>query len=149
MMPRCRTTKPVLAVLTVNTVPRPRLPIDFQAPKASCSCVQLSLYRVEMKRHCPSPNAHSLKLVCETRAGLRYEYYPLGRFVVIALGVCGNRPTFKGTRVEVETVLDCLRAGRTIQDILKSYPSVSGPAVREAIWLATRALADRCARQAA
>ena len=102
-----------------------------------------------MKRHRLNPDGQDLKLVCETRAGLPYEYYPLGRFVVIAPGVCGSRPTFKGTRVEVETVLDCLRAGRTMQDILQSYPSVSRPAVQEAIWLATRALTDRCARQAA
>ncbi len=90
-----------------------------------------------------------MKIVRETRGGQGYEYYPLGRFVVIAPGVCGNRPTFKGTRVEVKTVLDCLRSGRSITDILRSYPSVSRPAVEEAIWLATRALADRYACQAA
>src|ERR1051326_204110 len=99
-----------------------------------------------MKRY--GSSRRSLKLVRESRAGRRYEYYALGRFVVIAPGVCGSRPTFKGTRVEVQTVLDCLRAGRSIQDILESYPSVSRPAVQEAISLATRALADHCALQA-
>ena len=82
----------------------------------------------------------ALKLIRKRSAGDLYEYYPLGRFVVIAPGVCGSRPTFKGTRVEVQTVLECLRQGRSIQDIIHSYPSVSRPAVREAISLATRAL---------
>src|SRR2546423_8008918 len=91
----------------------------------------------------------ALKLIREGKAADLYEYYPLGRFVVIAPGICGSRPTFKGTRVEVQTVLDCLRQGRSIQDIVQSYPSVSRPAVREAIRLATRALNDHYALRAA
>ena len=92
---------------------------------------------------------HGRKLIRKLHAGHQYEYYPLGRYVVIAPGVCGDRPTFKGTRVEVQTVLDCLRNGRSIEDILLSYPTVSRPAVQEAIQLATRALTDHYAQQAA
>ena len=102
-----------------------------------------------MKRNGARIGAHGLKLVREMKAGHHYEYYPLGRFVVIAPGVCGSRPTFKRTRVEVQTVLDCLRNGRSIEDILRSYPSVSRPAVQEAIRLASRALTDHYALQAA
>jgi uncharacterized protein (DUF433 family) len=102
-----------------------------------------------MKRNGLATVAHSLKLVRETRKGQRYDYYPLGRFVVIAPGVCGNRPTFKGTRVEVQTVLDWLRTGRSIDEILHSYPSVSRAALQEAIRLATRALTDHYVLQAA
>jgi uncharacterized protein (DUF433 family) len=90
-----------------------------------------------------------LKLVRETTAGQTYEYYPVGRFVVIAPGVCGGRPTFKGTRVEVQTIMDCLRAGRDIHQILTSYPSLSRAAVQEAIRLAGRALTEVCALEAA
>ncbi len=102
-----------------------------------------------MKQQRRNSNGHGLKLVREGKAGHQYEYFPLGRFVVIAPGVCGGRPTFKGTRLEVQTVLDCLRAGRSIEDILKSYSSVSRAAVQEAIRLAARALTDHYARQAA
>jgi len=102
-----------------------------------------------MKRHGRISIEQVPKLVREMKAGQRYEYYPLGRFVVIAPGVCGGRPTFKGTRVDVETVLDCLRTGRSIEDILKSYPAVSRAAVQEALQLAARALTDYYARQAA
>ncbi len=69
-----------------------------------------------------------------------YEYYPLGDHIVRAPGVCGGRPTFRGTRIEVEVVLDWLRAGRSIERILEGYPSLSRAAVEEAIALATQAL---------
>jgi hypothetical protein len=42
-----------------------------------------------------------LELVRETVGGEPYEYYPLGQYVVIAPGVCGGRPTFKYTRLDV------------------------------------------------
>jgi uncharacterized protein (DUF433 family) len=91
----------------------------------------------------------SRPLTREVTEGGAYEYYPLGRHVVIAPGVCGGRPTFKGSRVEVQTILDWLRRGRSIGDILKSYPALSRAAVEEAIHLAARALANQYALQAA
>ena len=45
------------------------------------------------------------QLVTEERGGEPYAYYPLGEHVVVAPGVCGGRPTFKGTRLEVQVVL--------------------------------------------
>jgi len=39
------------------------------------------------------------------RGGEPYEYYPLGEYIVIAPGVCGGRPTFKGTRLD-ENIAD-------------------------------------------
>ena len=89
------------------------------------------------------------KLVREVQGDDVYEYYPLGEYVVIAPGVCGGRPTFKGTRVEVEVVLDWLRAGRTIERILEGYPSLTRTAVEEAIALAARTLVERYTRSAA
>jgi len=90
-----------------------------------------------------------LKLVREVQSDDVYEYYPLGEYVVIAPGVCGGRPTFKGTRVEVEVILDWLRVGRTIDRILEGYPSLTHAAIEEAIALATRALIERYTRRAA
>ena len=115
----------------------------------SCFCAKCSLICAAMKPNGAKPARQGLKLLRETSGDQRYEYYPLGRFVVIAPGVCGSRPTFKGTRVEVQTVLDCLRTGRSIEDIIHSYPSVSRHAIQEAIRLAAKALADLCSRQAA
>ena len=90
-----------------------------------------------------------LKLVREPTADGVYEYYPIGRHVVIAPGVCGGRPTFRRTRVEVRTVFDWLGSGRTVKDIIKGYPSLSEAAVEEAMKLAAEALAGRYALQAA
>jgi len=44
-----------------------------------------------------------------------YEYVPLGKHVVAAPGVCGGRPTFKYTRLEVSVILDLLAAGWSAQ----------------------------------
>ena len=89
------------------------------------------------------------KLIREEAAEGAYEYYAIGRYVVIAPGVCGGRPTFKSTRVEVRTILDYLRRGRSIPDVLKSFPSISQAAVEEAIALAAQALTDSFTLKAA
>jgi uncharacterized protein (DUF433 family) len=102
-----------------------------------------------MKARGQNAETVGLRLVAERKGGERYEYYPVGKFVVIAPGICGGRPTFKGTRVEVQTVLDCLREERPINDILKSYPGVSRAGVQEAIRLAAKALTAQYTLKAA
>lgn len=39
--------------------------------------------------------------------------------------VMGGTPVFHGTRVPVQTLLDYLEAGETIDDFLEGFPSVS------------------------
>jgi uncharacterized protein (DUF433 family) len=39
--------------------------------------------------------------------------------------VMGGTPVFSGTRVPVQTVLDYLEAGETLDDFLEGFPSVS------------------------
>jgi uncharacterized protein (DUF433 family) len=39
--------------------------------------------------------------------------------------VMGGAPVFPGTRVPVQTLLDCLKAGETIDDFLEGFPSVT------------------------
>ena len=39
--------------------------------------------------------------------------------------VMGGTPVFVGTRVPVQTVLDYLEAGETIDDFLEGFPTVS------------------------
>ncbi|MBI3946956.1 MAG: DUF433 domain-containing protein [Armatimonadetes bacterium] len=91
------------------------------------------------------------KLVSEILGGEPYEYYPLGEHVVIAPGVCGGRPTFKGTRFEVQVVMDLLAAGWDVERILDEYRpiGITREAVREAIHLAEDALRTRAAALAA
>lgn len=82
------------------------------------------------------------RLVCEMCGGEPYEYYPLGKYVVAAPGVCGGRPTFKYTRVQVAFILDLVAAGWTIERIVTEYQmrELSKAAIREAIEIAGKAL---------
>ncbi|MCE7981451.1 MAG: DUF433 domain-containing protein [Caldilinea sp. CFX5] len=80
------------------------------------------------------------QLRCEVNAGDLYEYYPLGQYIVAAPGVCGGRPTFKYTRIEVRMVLAYLAEGRTIAEIVADYNRKELPAaaINEAILLASQ-----------
>jgi uncharacterized protein (DUF433 family) len=78
------------------------------------------------------------KLITETVGGEPYQYYPLGDYVVRAVGVCGGRPTFKYTRIEITGTLERLAAGESIDDIVKGYRGrVSHAAITEAVRLVT------------
>ncbi len=69
-------------------------------------------------------------LVTELVGGEPYRYYPLGKYVVRAPGVCGGRPTFKYTRIEITGTLQRLAAGETVDEVLAGY---QGRLAREAI----------------
>jgi uncharacterized protein (DUF433 family) len=76
-------------------------------------------------------------LVTETIGGEPYQYYPLGEFVVRVVGVCGGRPTFKYTRIEMLGTLNRLAAGESLDDIVSGYDGrVSRDAVLEALRIA-------------
>jgi uncharacterized protein (DUF433 family) len=81
-------------------------------------------------------------LVCETDGGVPYAYYPLGQYIVAAPGVCGGRPTFKYTRLEVSVVLNLLAADWTVAQIVSEYTQsrLTPEAVVEAVRLAKEAL---------
>jgi len=89
----------------------------------------------------------NLKLVREGQGDEVYEYYPLGEYVVIAPGVCGGRPTFKGTRLEAQVILDLLAAGETPRHLVRDYrrSGLTLKAIQEALRLAGNAFADRYA----
>ena len=76
-----------------------------------------------------------IKLITEMVGGEPYRYYPLGKHVVRALGVCGGRPTFKYTRIEITGPLERLAAGESLDDTVAGY---KGRVPREAIVEAIR-----------
>ncbi len=45
--------------------------------------------------------------------------------VSVSHEVMGGTPVFRGTRVPIETLLDYLKAGESIDDFLDGFPSVS------------------------
>ena len=78
------------------------------------------------------------ELITEVVNGESYQYYPLGEHVVRAVGVCGGRPTFKYTRIEITGTLDRLAAGESLDAIVAGYRGrVSREAVMEAIQIVT------------
>ena len=78
------------------------------------------------------------KLVREMVGGEPYEYYPVGRRIVIAPGVCGGRPTFKYTRVDVRHALRLVAGGRPIEQVARGY-EISVAPVQEALPMAAKA----------
>lgn len=80
------------------------------------------------------------QLVQEMYGGELYEYYPLGKYIVRAPGVCGGQPTFKYTRLEPSIILQ-LSLGRAVEEVVAAYQPgrVSVEGVYEAIKLANQA----------
>ena len=76
------------------------------------------------------------QLATEMVGGETYQYYPLGDHIVRAIVVCGGRPTFKYTRIEVTGILERLAMGRTIEQLVNGYRGrISRDAIIEAIML--------------
>ena len=78
------------------------------------------------------------KLITETVGGELYQYFPLGEYVVRAPGVCGGRPTFKHTRIEITGALARLAAGETLEMVVTGY---EGRVTREAVLEASEIIA--------
>ena len=80
------------------------------------------------------------QLTSEIYGGEAYEYYPLGKYIVAAPGVCGGRPTFKYTRLEVSMILAQLSIGRTVDELIQDYrrPELTHEAVYEALLVASK-----------
>ena len=75
-------------------------------------------------------------LVRETLHGEPYEYYPLGKYIVAAPGVCGGRPTIKYHRLDARHIIGFLERGDSPVLIARNY-RIPVAAVREAIDLAS------------
>ncbi len=68
---------------------------------------------------------------------------PVGKHLVADPRVCHGKLTFKGTRVPVETILNRLAKGRTIESLLESWPELTPEGIAEAVLLAKEALLER------
>ncbi len=56
--------------------------------------------------------------------------------------ICGGQPVIKGTRVTLRTVLGSLAEGDTVEQILRSFPSLTEEAVRAVISFAAASAFD-------
>jgi len=55
-------------------------------------------------------------------------------------GILGGTPVFDGTRVPVQNLIDCLEAGDSLDDFLKSFPTVTREQAVAALEIAREAL---------
>jgi len=61
--------------------------------------------------------------------------------------VMGGTPVFTGTRVPVETLMDYLEAGDSINEFLSDFPTVSREQVIETLEMAKGKLVDAAASE--
>jgi uncharacterized protein (DUF433 family) len=45
--------------------------------------------------------------------------------IIVDVNICNGKPTIKGKRITVQTILEFLSAGDSKEDILKQYPSLT------------------------
>jgi uncharacterized protein (DUF433 family) len=89
------------------------------------------------RKRSASVRSKSKKLMREMVGGEPYEYYRLGRYIVSAPGICGGRPTFKYTRIDVRHALRFLAEGYTVEGLAKAW-KIPMEAIQEALELAAK-----------
>ena len=65
-----------------------------------------------------------------------------GELIVSDPGVCGGQPVIRGTRVPLRTILGSLAEGDTVEQIIKSFPSLTEEMVRAVIAFAAASAYD-------
>lgn len=61
------------------------------------------------------------ELIREVIDGEEYDYFPLGKYVVAAPGVCGGRPTIIRSRIDARWIAGRVRAGESPARVAKGY----------------------------
>ena len=56
--------------------------------------------------------------------------------------VCNGRPVVRGTRIAVQTVLEFLAAGDSVEDVLEEYPSLARVDVQACLDYASRVMGN-------
>ncbi len=64
-------------------------------------------------------------------------------YITVDPKICHGKACMKGTRIMVSVVLDNLAEGLSIDEILKSYPSLSREAVQAAVRYAAELTRER------
>jgi len=70
------------------------------------------------------------------------------RKIIIDPAICNGLPTIQGTRITVQTILEFLSAGDSIDDVLEEYPSLSREDVQACFAYSARLMAHHFSVQA-
>ena len=57
----------------------------------------------------------------------------INEYIVADSEICHGKPTFKGTRVMVWQVLEMLKAGAPIEEIIEAFPSLTKEHIQAAL----------------
>ena len=63
--------------------------------------------------------------------------------ITINPDICNGRPVLKGTRITVQTILEFLGSGDSIDAVLNEYPSLSKNDIYACIQYASKLMANR------
>lgn len=63
--------------------------------------------------------------------------------ITIDPDICNGKPTIRGQRVTVQTILEYLSAGESIEEILKQYPSLTKEDIYAAIGFASKLMGQK------
>jgi len=63
--------------------------------------------------------------------------------ISIRPNVCNGRPVIRGTRIAVQTVLEFLAAGDSVEDVLEEYPKLTRADVQACLDYASRLMGNR------
>ena len=66
--------------------------------------------------------------------------------ILVAPSVCHGKACIKGTRITVSVILDNLAAGKSVDEILASYPTLNRDAIQAAIAYAAELARERVLR---
>ncbi|MGY6523616.1 MAG: DUF433 domain-containing protein [Mongoliitalea sp.] len=60
--------------------------------------------------------------------------------ITINPDICNGKPIIRGMRITVQTILEFLAAGDTIEDILAQYPSLTEQDIRACLAFASKVM---------
>ena len=63
--------------------------------------------------------------------------------ILIIPDVCNGKPVIRGTRITVQTILEFLGAGDSIDEVLKEYPNLVKEDIYACIKYASKVMANR------
>lgn len=67
---------------------------------------------------------------------------PMKNSITIDPDICNGKPIIAGTRISVQTVMEFLGAGDSIEEILEEYPSLSREDIYACLQFATKLMAN-------
>ena len=64
-------------------------------------------------------------------------------WIEVDADVCNGRPVLRGTRIAVQSILEMLAAGDSVEDVLEAFPSLRPEQVLACVHHAARLMGNR------